>query len=123
MCTANNDICNPRRRHRAAYLAPSRSIPMDMMAATIPEAPVRMMQAEPEQQQYQKPEQKTMESIIRDIYRGMMELLFLISMAVVSFFLYDVEIKIINENQPPRAAPSSNSGLLPRRGILDDSIV
>jgi hypothetical protein len=103
---------------------------MTAETTTIPQhqAPVRMIhpsELEQQQQQHQLPEQKTMQSIILDLYRGIMDLLFLISLAVVSFFLYDVEIKFINENQQPprRASPSSNSGLLPRRGILHDSIV
>ena len=152
MCIANNDLSNPRRRHRAAYLAPARTIPFGNTATAAAETAMAFPAFDPMQEsmnssfdnmeQREQQQEKTITSILCVIYRGILDLIVLLVMTIVGLFLYDVEIKIVNNisnglqqqqingargirmvRNEMEAAPLSNSGLLPRRGLLPDTIV
>lgn len=132
MCIAN-DVNNPRRRHRPAYLAPSRS------SLLLPQAhpSVAVDQDEEEAPHMIFPQQQTFEQIrqeddleqyyfnnntrregqqqgrirervdedakttpmnlFHNCYRNIKDLLLLVAVMIMSFFLYDVEIKVVKK--------------------------
>lgn len=124
MCVVNS---NPRRRHRAAYLAPARRQDFDLppaAPATPPPAPPQLDPPIPQQihinitesqalfdsSQHDfdydaPPKQQTYVSICTqltmDIYRSLVDFLLLTLVMIMSFFLYDVEITIVKSDEEP----------------------
>ena len=111
MCVVN-DAIHPRRRHRPAYLAPSRTFPwgdttttgttdIHTPGRTLATLAIPMMDPSFEQQQQQQSSSltpKTITSILKSILRGVLDLFLLLFMAIVGLFLYDVEIKLVPVN-------------------------
>jgi hypothetical protein len=106
---------NPRRRHRPAYLAPTRlGVPAALIAdvenngaATAPALQetidIHMVPTTHDYQGEQNTEKSyySLPAMLSSIYRSLVDLLLLIVVMIMSFFLYDVEITIVRSEHAP----------------------
>lgn len=114
MCVVN-DINNPRRRHRPAYFAPARSLAGVLDEEDAAEAvPVVQFEAATAADVATDPfedHQKiiSFQKVLAGLFRSLIDLGLLVVIMFVSFFLYDVEINIIQAGGDDQTILSTNN--------------
>ncbi|KAI2514164.1 hypothetical protein MHU86_57 [Fragilaria crotonensis] len=115
MCVVNDS--NPRRRHRAAYLAPARAQleignNVGMREIVFPLAvDMEVMQQRQQQQQqnlhneYPEVDNYSFPKMLFTLYFSLVDCLLLLMVLVMSFFLYDVEITIVKSSSQQGIPP------------------
>lgn len=118
MCVVN-DINNPRRRHRPAYFAPARSLANEDGGAVDEEdaseaVPVAQFETSIGAEVANDPSEDYQQIIsfhkaLAGLFRSLIDLGLLVVIMFVSFFLYDVEINIIQAGGDDRTILSTNN--------------
>lgn len=98
MCVVND--ASARRRHRAVYLAPSRTTPQTTIQGEVAvEQPQAVLESTTSEESPPTSVCKTVYSFLVKIYSTFKDLILVMVVIIISFLLYDVDVSIVKADQ------------------------